>query len=58
MTILCIQANSFVKHIYLFCPRDANLVAHTLAKDFSLESLVWIDDPPSSIIFLMIDDEV
>ena len=54
-----IPASSFVKVIYSFYPRDANLVAHTLAKDgrlLRLESLVWVDDPPSSLMPLIIHD--
>ena len=36
--------------------REANRVAHTLARECDLDSCVWAEDPPSFIMPLLIDD--
>ena len=40
------------------CNRDCNLVAHELARQALLDksSFVWVDDPPNSILQLLVDD--
>jgi hypothetical protein len=46
-----LQHNTFDKIVFEFCSRDANIVAHDLAK-FSVNSnssCNWGDDPPSLI---------
>lgn len=54
---LCVQASSLVKVVYSHCPiPEANCVAHTLVNDCKLKSSIWVDDPPSSIISMLIDD--
>jgi hypothetical protein len=40
------------------CNRSCNSVAHELARQALLEksSQVWVDDPPSSILHLLVND--
>jgi ribonuclease HI len=53
-----IMAAGFVKVSFEHCPREANSVAHELAKDSfqSFSSCTWDDDPPSFILPLLIND--
>ena len=53
---ILIQFISFTKVCFVHCPRDANLVAHCLAKDCDSQPIVWVDDPPSFILSLLIDN--
>jgi ribonuclease HI len=42
------------------CPREANGVAHTLARHGASQGLgqVWLDVPPSFLILVLVDDHV
>ena len=51
-----VQATSFDKISYIFCPRESNSVAHVLAKEAGDQPRLWVDDPPNFIIQCLIDD--
>jgi hypothetical protein len=53
---ILVQSISFTKVCFVHCPRDVNLVAHCLAKNCDSQPNVWVDDPPSFILSLLIDD--
>jgi hypothetical protein len=50
--------SGFSKVNFEYCPREANIVAHELAKSSfqSSSSCNWDDDPPRFILPLMIND--
>jgi hypothetical protein len=52
-------ASGFSKVNFEYCPREANIVAHELAKSSfqsSSSSCTWDDDPPSFIFPFLIND--
>ena len=53
---ICIQATTFGKVCFSFCSRDANYVAHHLAKEAEINPCVWVDEPPSFIVHFLVDD--
>jgi hypothetical protein len=49
----------FVKVICEHCPRDANAVAHELASLAKRSPPIgWMEDPPPSIVPLLIHDDI
>ena len=55
---IMIQATSFDKISYFYCPRESKLLARILAREAEDQPNVWVDDPPSFIIQNMIDDVI
>lgn len=53
---ICFQATSFSRVEYCYCNRDANIAAHTLAREAVPQPRVWVDEPPSFIISSLIND--
>lgn len=53
---ICIQATTFSRVEFNFCNRDANCVAHCLAREADQNQRVWVDEPPGFIISLLVDD--
>jgi hypothetical protein len=52
-------SSGFSKVNFEYCPREANIVAHELAKSSfqsSSSSCTWDDDPPSFILPFLIND--
>jgi hypothetical protein len=52
---VAIQACSFDKVNYVFCPRDCNFVAHYLAREVGDQPGVWIEDPTSFIVHHLVN---
>jgi hypothetical protein len=51
-----IQACTFSSCEFSFCNREANFVADCLSRETDLLPCVWVDDPPSFIVSLLISD--
>ena len=51
-----IQASTFTACEFSFCKREANCVADRLSREMASLPRVWVDDPPSFIVSLLIDD--
>jgi ribonuclease HI len=50
------QASTFSRCEFTFCNREANCVADWLSRETDSLPNVWLDDPPSFIISMLIDD--
>jgi hypothetical protein len=53
---ICIQATSFAKVELIYCPREANYIAHSLTKECDTKPNSWFEDPPGFMISLLIHD--
>jgi hypothetical protein len=51
-----VQAATLGKVEFCFCPRNENIVGHSLVKECVYQQNVWFDEPPSFIIPLLVDD--
>jgi ribonuclease HI len=51
-----VQASTFSRCEFTFCNREANCVADWLSRETDSLPNVWVDDPPSFIISMLIDD--
>jgi ribonuclease HI len=48
---------NFTETQFSHCPREANMVAHELARHSGgMESIVWLDDPPDFILSVLVED--
>jgi hypothetical protein len=53
---ICVQATSFSKVEFIYVSRNANCVAHALAKECGPQPSVSLEDRQSCIFTLLIDD--
>jgi hypothetical protein len=53
---ISIRTSRFPSCEFNFCNREANFVADGLLRETDSFPCVWIDDPPSFIVSLLIDD--
>jgi ribonuclease HI len=55
----CVDISTTIDHVkFQHCPREANEVAHVLARDCFMSKVGcnWVDEPPSIILAKLIDD--
>jgi hypothetical protein len=53
-SMLC---HNFIEVVFSHCSREANMVAHALARHSEgPESIVWLDDPPDFIFSVLAND--